>query len=457
MTSAINGKIYFKQGNRSYLESTMRNNSLSFDLDSKTILYSPSGTTYYEFFPGQSSGTSVSSTYSFASSSTSGFITSSDWNSFNNKADVSSVGSIGRVDLWGDVVIGDSISTNTGEASWFEFLCMMSNGKLQWVGNDAVGGKTIQYLRTVLTSATIPKKPKRIHLMWGTNNWAIDTTQTIMTEIDLAIKEIRSAGITPIIYAMPPKNDNLSLFNYGNSVYENYCALNGIQYLDIWDSSKNTSGSWTSGISSDGTHPSVTHHYYVGLEAHSKFPYNSLCSVGINAPKGPTGVCVDPLLTSPGSSSGAAWGAGSSAASIVVIPPVSGEFGNWISLQLTSATGIVQWAFPSNFITSAVSGDVLLYVFRIRVRDTYSAGGNFRWQLRCIVSGGTKEGLVSLVKSSVHGEVDGYICTKRTLTSNQGSSASFREEFWIDPMGSSLTGKFEIAQLGVYNYTKMGL
>ena len=61
MTSAINGRIIFRQASRAYLDANIRSNSLAFDLTNNILLYSPSGTNYYEFYPGQTSGGSVSS------------------------------------------------------------------------------------------------------------------------------------------------------------------------------------------------------------------------------------------------------------------------------------------------------------------------------------------------------------------------------------------------------------
>jgi hypothetical protein len=61
-TSAISGRIVFKQGPRAYLDANIRKNSLVFDTDNNIILYSPSGTNYYEFFPGQGSGVSTPKT-----------------------------------------------------------------------------------------------------------------------------------------------------------------------------------------------------------------------------------------------------------------------------------------------------------------------------------------------------------------------------------------------------------
>lgn len=59
---STNSRIIFKQDSRAYLDSIIRSNSLVFDLTNNRLLYSPSGTNYFEFYPGQtSSGGSVSS------------------------------------------------------------------------------------------------------------------------------------------------------------------------------------------------------------------------------------------------------------------------------------------------------------------------------------------------------------------------------------------------------------
>jgi len=60
MTSAINGRIIFRQASRAYLDANNRSNSLAFDLTNNILLYSPSGTNYFEFYSGQTSGGSVS-------------------------------------------------------------------------------------------------------------------------------------------------------------------------------------------------------------------------------------------------------------------------------------------------------------------------------------------------------------------------------------------------------------
>lgn len=56
MTSAINGRIIFRQASRAYLDANIRSNSLAFDLTNNRLLYSPSGTNYFEFYTGQTSG-----------------------------------------------------------------------------------------------------------------------------------------------------------------------------------------------------------------------------------------------------------------------------------------------------------------------------------------------------------------------------------------------------------------
>jgi len=53
MPSAIQGRFYYKQDTRTNLNANIRTNSLVFDLDNNRILYSPSATGYFEFYPGQ--------------------------------------------------------------------------------------------------------------------------------------------------------------------------------------------------------------------------------------------------------------------------------------------------------------------------------------------------------------------------------------------------------------------
>ena len=104
MTSAINGRFIYKQGPRTWLDQNIRPNSLVFDLTNNILLYSPSGTTYYEFYPGQTSGGSVSALQwnnilnkPVASISTSGVLTNADWILFNGKADSSAVSNLSAI------------------------------------------------------------------------------------------------------------------------------------------------------------------------------------------------------------------------------------------------------------------------------------------------------------------------------------------------------------------------
>ena len=104
MTSAISGRIIYKQGDRVYLDANIRSNSLVFDLTNNRLLYSPSGTDYFEFYPGpHSSGTApVSGSIDWSnvlntpitSNSTSGVLSVSDYNKFNTKADTSAIPSL---------------------------------------------------------------------------------------------------------------------------------------------------------------------------------------------------------------------------------------------------------------------------------------------------------------------------------------------------------------------------
>lgn len=104
MTSAISGRIIYKQGPRSYLDTNIRSNSLVFDETNERLLYSTSGVNYFEFYPGpHSSGTGVVSgavdwvnilNKPTAGISTSGVLTNSDWISFNGKADTSDLNTL---------------------------------------------------------------------------------------------------------------------------------------------------------------------------------------------------------------------------------------------------------------------------------------------------------------------------------------------------------------------------
>jgi len=360
--------------------------------------------------------------------------------------------------LFGDVVLGDSISTNTGEMGWFEFMCAFSFGKLQFISNEAVGGWTIQQLNERIDTHVLPRNPKRVHIMYGTNNWNIQTAPVIMDAIDFAVKKIRNYGCDVIMYAMPPFNQNLGTFSQGNQIYSDYCIKNNIPFIDPWTFSRDGVGAWKPGMSGDGGHPIVTLHDVIGQTCWDAFPKH-LLSPSVLLPQTATeGICTDVFL----SGAHAPFGAGAGNAVYQNISGDSNILGNWGSLQLTSATGVVQNTFSCLYGANGqyvADGDVLVFVCRVRVRDVSSAGAQWRWQVR--TSAGNGASLVYnqyMTKGSCRNAGNYFFYAKNKVvgTPNQTFNPT-RLEFWVDPMGAALTGKWEIAQIGVYNLTKLGI
>lgn len=359
--------------------------------------------------------------------------------------------------LYGDVVLGDSISTNTGEMAWFDYMCAFSMGKLQFVSNDSIGAQTIEQLMPILTGTVLPRKPRRVHLMWGTNNWAIEGATAIFAQYDIALAAIRATGADIIIYAIPPNTGNLSLFYTGNELLARYCELNRVPFINIWTNSVNpTTGDWAAGLSGDGIHPVVTHHGALGATAWSLFPKH-LCNTTISAALCATeGICVDPFMAI----APIPFGAGSAQATGVVIPGSEGVLGNWASVQLENATAVVQASFKHNYgATYAKDGDEFLMAMRVRVRDVVGTG-SWRWQVRNAPGAGSawSKGPQYLTRGSAHSMGDFLFTSRNKLSGNPNQSSNpCRVELWIDAGGGTLTGKWEIAQLLALNLTTYGL
>jgi hypothetical protein len=118
-TSAITGRIIYKQDIRANLDANIRSNSLVFDLTNSRLLYSPSGTSYYEFYPGQTSGGgggSGSVTSVGATSNTLSISNSPITSAGNIFVNLSAIGSQGiyekvSVDSYGRVVSGSALTS----------------------------------------------------------------------------------------------------------------------------------------------------------------------------------------------------------------------------------------------------------------------------------------------------------------------------------------------------------
>jgi hypothetical protein len=293
-------------------------------------------------------------------------------------------------------------------------------------------------------------------LMWGTNNWAVQSASTIMAEMDLAVKEIRASGAEPIVYAIPPKDDNIALFGHANVVYAKYCIDNNVTFIDPWTSFRSSTGAWRSGASGDGGHPIVTAHQEIATNILARFPARLFSPAVYPAQTATDGINEDPFLNAAHNP----FGAGSANAAGVTIAGSGDVLGNWHSLQLTNATDVVQASYKNKFGSSFIKdGDVLLTSFRVRVRDVVSAS-SWRWQIRILPGTGASwsEGSQYPTKGNCRNEGEFLFWSRNKMSGNPTQSFNpCRLEFWIDPMGTELTGKWEIAQISCVNLTALGI
>lgn len=354
--------------------------------------------------------------------------------------------------LYGDVAIGDSITTNGGYASWFDFLCIFSMGRLQCIANKGVGGNKIQDMINRFDSDVGTLRPARVHIMAGTNDWPSYLSPTdadaYMNKFDTLVQKAVSLGATPFIYAMPPKTSYIRQISEGNLRYSEYCRKRGYQFINPWYSLIDpTTGTWATGNSGDGTHPQL---YLANVVAQNALTQIVLPQESVRLPFGLTdGLCVSPIptaITNP-------YGASAASCTPSLVAPSAGDFGNWSRQTIAGATGIVQFSAANNAVisdgaSSIALGDTILMAFRLRISG---ATNNARWQVRF----GTGHNGTMPNSSGGIGNVDGIFFVKFTATS-AGSNTQTHPQFWCTTTNASAYSMvIDVAQVGVWNLTKL--
>jgi hypothetical protein len=360
-----------------------------------------------------------------------------------------------RDNLYGDIVLGDSISTNAGYASWFEFLCILSNGRLQWSRNAAIGGNTTQQMIDRFAADVAAYTPARVHLMCGTNDWPTVTTpaqaDAQMVLFDSLVAKIYAIGATQIVYAMPPKMSYLPHIARGNAAYSRYCALRGIQFIDFWGRQIDpATGTWAAGVSDDGTHPLSFVHVQLGKDALERIILPS------EMIKLPTcigdGLTDDPLCQSAASATYGASAASASSSNVAGSYPV---IGNWRRLTISGATGAVQLDLSpiANASTLMLSGDKILVTMRLRVSGM-TPQNTARWQIRFGTGAAQQYPGVSGVQGGV--DFDGIFSCVYTMSQN-GNNYQTKPQLWADSAdANAMSGVIEVAQIGVWNLSRIG-
>lgn len=233
-TSAITGRIIYKQDIRANLDANIRSNSLVFDLTNSRLLYSPSGTSYYEFYPGQTSGGgggSGSVTSVGATSTTLTISNSPITSSGNISVNLSAIGSQGiyekvSVDSFGRVVSGSALTSAD-----IPVLGYVSISAIQAIANQTlvlvsgVSASTVSATPAGLVSFQYGIIPNMIGIIVsGTSAGSYTATYNIYTTNDgFNLTKIAYGTISNLNYV----DSNIILNAYNNSSFVADVSISG--------------------------------------------------------------------------------------------------------------------------------------------------------------------------------------------------------------------------------------
>lgn len=289
------------------------------------------------------------------------------------------------------VATGDSITSasidktnNVLASSWYTHMVAESDGVIPYVYPAAAGGATSTTLLADLPTEVIARLPRggTAIIAWGRND--SQTLATTVANDQAAVAQLLAAGIRPVFCTMTPVGvvggsaPNAADVLYTRELNEwrrRYCARNGFAMIDFFAVvSDPATGRYATGMSTDGTHPTVAANKLMGAAAWA------VMEPLVNKVPSPIAVdAVDPLnlytnglfLTTTGGNrpTGFAAYAGSTTGSIGA---VAGFLGNAWTVNRNNA-GDAAYLGSVDISTGFSVGDVVQ--FSCRADITASSGG----------------------------------------------------------------------------------
>lgn len=359
------------------------------------------------------------------------------------------------------VFLGDSITTGNGFAM-AAAAALGVQGNLESLPDAGVAGNTSAQMLARFDTDVTPRSPRFVHILAGTN----DTGQsialsTIASNIRALVAKTIAIGAEPILATIPPNSnaspaDRRARISALNQWICRYAIANGIKVADYYRVLVDpaTGGFLSSFDSGDGTHPSPT-----GLsvmlselvEAVSRFSDSSLLLPKDN---------VDPhnwvrnglFLNGVSGSIPTNWSQNGSASGLTLSLTTgdSSIKGTWYGIDASASSGAAEY-FQNNGTAigggSASSiGDIISVHARFKV-PTLSSGQSIRLRARFLTgSGDIYYSLVAIphtVARVYHGE--------RVVPSGANGQLQFDMQLLTG------TGHLDIAQVGIYNLTAMGV
>lgn len=172
--------------------------------------------------------------------------------------EISTGNNIGEIAPGRTAGMGDSITAN-GQTSYFNQLCLRSEGWFLRAYNAGIGGNTTtQMLARIATDIPANSGVKNVFIQGGTNDVAQGIPEnTTLQNLAAMCAYVESFGARPILNCIPPKNSETDAVVSLRSKIPALAKQIGVMCFDPWAPFCKADGTWIDGASSDGVHPTM--------------------------------------------------------------------------------------------------------------------------------------------------------------------------------------------------------
>lgn len=151
------------------------------------------------------------------------------------------------------IAVGDSITAEAPSGGWPAYFSLLSNGEYICTYNAAVAGITLTTMASQFSSIPSWVKADIVMIQGGTNSPGITTANK--DAIYSLVAQTYARGAVPQIHACSPILNMTPIADW-NFWLANYCAKNGIEFIDKWAGITDpATGAIAAAYQRDATHP----------------------------------------------------------------------------------------------------------------------------------------------------------------------------------------------------------
>lgn len=150
----------------------------------------------------------------------------------------------------------------TNSQSWTTWAMLMTNGRYSYVGTSATPGFTTAQVLATHVPKAIAIKPTFCLVMCGRNDvvQGIDIDSVTIPAMTSIYRQLRFAGIIPVVCSMPAQSGNTDTMNIArykiNDFCRQYAVKYGLPFVDLHAATTDPlTGGWIAGYNQDVSHP----------------------------------------------------------------------------------------------------------------------------------------------------------------------------------------------------------